>query len=204
MALLTPIRTGETALPIVVWVVRLSTRSLTAMKKDFLDWMYCQTLRLVSDASAIEAEMGALYMCHARLYVLADKFQSSSLKNDILDSLFKLYTCNKACPPTTFVRYIYENSTSGSALRKFVIARYCWHLYPGWWDSDDACDVLVKIPEFAADATRAFAQRTRQVPSPMTQGAAKMYEPVHVQESTPFGKVEQGAESGPAEKKQKP
>jgi hypothetical protein len=56
-----------------------------------------------------------------QLYVLADYFQIHELKTDSLDTLIHAAEKQSLTIPLVYVRYIYNNTSAGSPLRKYVV-----------------------------------------------------------------------------------
>lgn len=101
----------------------------------------------------------------AKLNVLADKYDITKLKNDIIDQLYDDRNTEKKNafpPPFSVVVYIYDDTSERSAFRKLMIAWLTWHLNTDLFDSPNTKALLLENGEFAADLAIALGQRVGQ------------------------------------------
>ena len=112
-----------------------------------ISWLYTKKFELtvpVSDETSEEC-----YMQLAKLNTLADKYDIYLLKNQIVDELFGLEKGpNKTRPPQIpIVKYVYNNTTTGSAFRKLMVAWHAFRIDFTWYDKETTRNVLAVIPQ---------------------------------------------------------
>lgn len=57
------------------------------------------------------------------------------------------------------VTYVYENTTEKSSFRKLMVAWYVWKIDYKWYKQASIRDIILELPEFAADLAIALALR---------------------------------------------
>ncbi len=93
----------------------------------FVSWLYTRRYEL----SAIGKD--ERYMELAKLYVLADKYNVSRLKKEIIDQLFEIHEASDCPPSLDVVTYVYENYTANSSFRKLLVRWAVWHIGSSWF-----------------------------------------------------------------------
>ena len=117
----------------------------------------------------------------ARLNALADKYDIVTLRNDVVDKFFAIFSDAKTSPSLQLVEYVYTNSSRRCALRDLLAAAYCWDFPYGWYGEAVARDCLDSIPGFAADIVLAMAQKLSGKGDPF-KGKASVYHEIVSQE----------------------
>ena len=165
-----------------------STKSMKLPEDDpattdrLIQWIYFGYYPVDSDietnsADQREESLHASLMQLSILYVVADKYGIIELKNHALGRLFDLGIQGKVDLTRNkhLIRYIYENTITGSKLRKLLVNWYVWHApyyFKSWTDKDVAGHA-----GFAADVLERFAARVRGISDPFTSGCQyKFYE----------------------------
>ena len=92
-----------------------------------MKWMYSQELTLLYDtyknfrrADVDATKVKAQFMSLAELWVLADKFAIPALQNHVILSMGRIQEVTCTYPWVT-CKYIYQNTTINSALRRHII-----------------------------------------------------------------------------------
>lgn len=92
-----------------------------------MKWMYSQVLTLLYDtyknfrrADVDATKVKARFMSLAELWVLADKFVIPALQNHVILSMGRIQEVTRTYPLVTY-KYMYQNTTIGSALRRHII-----------------------------------------------------------------------------------
>ncbi|KAL8994561.1 MAG: hypothetical protein Q9169_005503 [Polycauliona sp. 2 TL-2023] len=137
-----------------------------------VQWLYRRKLETLSET---KADTGHEHWDRLfRLYLLADKYCITQLKNHVMDLLFKAYTKrttaksrSKRYGPPSFdlVALVYENSIQGSQLRRFITTYYSRHIDLSWYKIEQM-DMLEGVPAFGAELVLAFALKGMDEPSP--------------------------------------
>ncbi|KAI9053510.1 hypothetical protein LZ554_002465 [Drepanopeziza brunnea f. sp. 'monogermtubi'] len=91
----------------------------------FTQWIYSQKLNIAQTRPGSVDEDNEALTCGedtflAELYVLADKFDMAPLQNAVMDEFENIGSVTGTIPVGTF-NYIYENTSPGSALRRYVV-----------------------------------------------------------------------------------
>ncbi|KAL9627722.1 MAG: hypothetical protein Q9204_006374 [Flavoplaca sp. TL-2023a] len=137
-----------------------------------VQWLYRGKLETLS-----KVEAHTDYDCWMKLfqlYVLADKYCILPLKNAVMDLLFQTHDLRKnnkdtethKPPQENCITYVYENTASGSQLRRFLVTYYVWHIELDWFSESSTTEWLETIPAFGAELTKAFASRATGASSP--------------------------------------
>lgn len=126
--------------------------------KRFLSWLYTKKYALSACGASVLTE--ERYLQLAKLHVLADKLGVSTLKNGIIDRLFEMKKLpSTRSPQQSTITYVYANSARGSAFRKLLVDWYTWHIDFKWYNDLGSLDVLLDVPDFAAEVARALGGR---------------------------------------------
>ena len=96
-----------------------------------------------------------------RLYVLADKYDIVKVKNKICEDvqLWLVYqrslsATGKQCsarPPKSAVKFVYENTTSKTPMRRLLVDWFVWGVDLAWFNNEENRSWLLSVPEFAVD-----------------------------------------------------
>lgn len=90
----------------------------------FVEWIYTQRLELDSgDSNRVTNKI------LVQLWVLAEKLDVARLQNRVIDLLYKIYKRDAAIS-TVNLRYVYDNTKEGSALRRFFVHQCTYCLEP--------------------------------------------------------------------------
>ena len=120
-----------------------------------IKWLYSK--RLGDPATKRSWEMNYVYL--ARLDVLADKYDITGIRNEIIDAFFECQA--KKVSPLSWetVALVYDNSTSSSMLRKLLAGLFAWHIDMKSYQDISFSTWLHEQPEFAADLAIAVGKR---------------------------------------------
>ena len=141
-----------------------------------VQWLYTKCYE-VDDYDSRE-HLDARYIQLARLNALADRYDIITLRNDVVDKFFAIFSDAKAkllaTPSLQLVEYVYTNSSKRCALRDLLAAVYCWGFSYRWYGKAVARDHLDSIPAFAVDIVLAMAQKLSGKENPL-RGKASVY-----------------------------
>lgn len=145
-----------------------SERKMTLPEDDaelfnlMVEWIYHRRYDL-PPRTGDKIKNGARYMESMRLYVLADKYGVTSLKNCIVKTIFDtLRDGEVAGTNLETVAYVYQNAPQNSGIRKLLADLYACNINFDWYGREESKLELQKYPEFAIDILRSFAQHTSQ------------------------------------------
>lgn len=65
------------------------------------------------------------------------------------------------CPYLGVLDYVYENTTTNSKLRGWIVALHVWNVALDWYGREDAYAMLCTRPESSADVAVAMASRMK-------------------------------------------
>ena len=140
----------------------------------FVQWLYTKSYQLSSSERSDEH-----YLQLARLYVLADKLQVCTLKDEIIRELFQIRKSNKLQPPSmSVVTYVFENTMENSAFRRLIVAWYVWHIDMKWYNYDTTAAEIAQVPSFAAALAICLAKRIGGRSSPFDDRVELHYDSV--------------------------
>lgn len=120
-------------------------------------WLYTKDLGLPKPVTKETASQW--YWQLAKLNTLADKYEMTTLGNIIVDELFELHGKDNFPPQMDVITYVYENTTEKSSFRKLMVAWCVWRIDYKWYKKASTRDVILELPEFAADLAIALALR---------------------------------------------
>lgn len=140
-----------------------------------LQWIYFRTYEIPPFDSA-RRDARASYMKLARLYVSADKFQMTALKNEVIDRWYGIsheaWLADKEA-----VDYVYENTSATSTLRRLVVADYVWRRRANWYGSEKADLQFRERSDLATDVLIAMVQKNEEEEeNPFTLGSAHFHD----------------------------
>ena len=127
-----------------------------------VEWLYSRRYDLPL-RTGDTIQNGARYMESIRLYVLADKYGVTSLKNYIVKVIFDTLKDGQVTRPNLdTVAYAYQNTPQNSGIRKLLADLYACNINFDWYGREENKLELQKYPEFATDMLLSFAQHTSQ------------------------------------------
>ena len=127
-----------------------------------VEWLYSHHYDL-PPRTGDTIQNGARYMESMRLYVLADKYGVTSLKNYIVKIIFDTLRDGQVTGPNLdTVAYAYQNTPQNSGIRKLLADLYACNINFDWYGREENKLELQKYPEFATDMLLSFAQHTSQ------------------------------------------
>ncbi|KAL8799083.1 MAG: hypothetical protein Q9223_007688 [Gallowayella weberi] len=137
----------------------------------FVQWIYRGEVDVtpLNDPLCFESRYTQL----TALYVLADKYDIASLKNDVMRLLFATiqHPESKSRKPkhlfTVNIIYVYANTVRGSLLRKFMASYWAWHRSLAALEDESTWESLDSCSDFAFDMARALASRANGRPDPL-------------------------------------
>lgn len=144
-----------------------------------ISWLYTKKFELTVPTCYQTSD--ECYIQLAKLNTLADKYDICLLKNRIVDELFGLQKGpNNIRPPQIpTVKYVYDNTTTGSSFRKLMVAWYTFHINVNCYDKETTRALLAETPqEFTVDLVMEFGARRGHPDrsSPFTLPASVFYE----------------------------
>ena len=96
-----------------------------------------------------------------RLYALADKYDIVRVKNKICEDVQlslvyqrSLSATGKLCsaqPQKSAVKFVYENTTSKTPMRRLLVDWFVWGVDLTWFSNEENRSWLLSVPEFAVD-----------------------------------------------------
>lgn len=117
----------------------------------FVRWLYGAELRGPTDFHSMQH-----YLC---LYVLATRFRTERLKNDVMDQVRAYYRKANMTAPAYRLDYVYENTSGPNHMRRFLVNtaayRYLCEREPKL--SDSMASVMTKGGDVAVDFAEALA-----------------------------------------------
>ena len=103
----------------------------------------------------------ARFMQPTRLYVLADKYAITKLKNHIAEILFSAMKLRgSAGPDTDTVAYAYRNLPRTSGFRKLLVDFHACNIKHDWYEQASSKRFLQKNPKFMFDVLMTFVEYT--------------------------------------------
>ncbi|MCJ1451928.1 hypothetical protein MMC28_002268 [Mycoblastus sanguinarius] len=127
---------------------------------DYLiNFLYVRSFNLLP-YSPTDQEEGSI-MLAVRLFVFADKYDATKVKNAILRFLFtsppriKNY---RTPPPRCAVDHAYGHTPRNSSIRRLLVDWVVWITDAAWFEKEEHQAWLLGNPELALDLTLAFAK----------------------------------------------
>lgn len=87
--------------------------------KEFLKWLYGQPLFTGDDEPQSHYSV-------VELWILGDKIQSPGLQNAAIDAFVAHSHAKRKYPAPIIIRHLYNNSLSGSGMRRLIVDRLAW------------------------------------------------------------------------------
>ena len=157
----------------------------TEVVEDFVKWVYTgETMEMKPETFLDYDGAAVVYRRIVALYGLAEKVCCVALKKVLVDRLFALLVeINKANMPSNFplteaVREAYAVTTTGSALRKLIVATDCYLVEIDWFLKEDGAEETLNLgDEHATAVFRGFAAKSafRDDGNPFTQESAEHF-----------------------------
>ena len=172
-----------------------SEQSMTLADDDvdaferLVHWIYVRKYPLSDVKTSGGCQMG--YMQLAMLYVIAEKYGVTELKNDIIDKVFEIRLKANPPPYKPVIKYLYSNTTAGLAFRALLAAWYVTDIDLNWYmEKDDPRRTLEDVPEFAIDLAIALGQALcgKGKPSPFQGSSSISHESTKGDQSKLHGK----------------
>ncbi|KAG7005939.1 hypothetical protein G7Y79_00017g043210 [Physcia stellaris] len=134
-----------------------------------IQWIYFKTYPYDRKAAreGHQDAQSALWQL-AYLYVAADKYGIIALKNDIMHLLYGIAGLNKTIPQDEAVQYVYNNTDSGSNLRRLMAEWHVWFVESRWLKHEIDGAFVHENSEFAADLITGMAAKLYGGTSPWT------------------------------------
>ena len=131
---------------------------------------------LVQSLYAPESRLNRRYtiMDLIHLYVLADKYDIVKVKNRICQHLLVRLDCGPlfsaggkeytGCPQKSAVKFVYENTTSKTPMRRLLVDWFVWAVDLAWFSNEENRSWLLSVPEFAVDLCSVLAKEFNKKP----------------------------------------
>lgn len=138
----------------------------------FLEWLY--TSRLTQPNDLQEADMFTWTWSYLKVYCFAEKYCLSELMNHAVSTLILTMSANSQLPDAEEMAYVYENSSSGSHLRRFMALCLQFEVLrldsTGCWENDKLCELMTSCKDLTMD----FLTLSRQCNSKALMEPSKM------------------------------
>ena len=121
----------------------------------FVKWLYGKRLSDPEPRRSWEID----YEYLAELDVLADKYDITGIRNEIIDAIFECQAKKVQPPSHETIAFVYSNSTSSSTLRRLLAGLYAWHIDMKYYLDEDFSSWVHQQPDFAADLAIAVGKR---------------------------------------------
>ena len=119
----------------------------------FVQWLYHQRYEI--PPKEVE-QKGERLMEPVKLYVLADKYDVSDLRSDIITKLFALGNMGGTYPDLGTMAYAYEHVSPKSGLCRLLADWYACKVTPSWFSSDVAQKWFPQHPQVTAAVISSF------------------------------------------------
>ena len=119
----------------------------------FTQWLYNKGYEVLPRHDEAKGER---FMEPVKLYVLADKYDVTDLKNHVITKLFALGN-GECTPDSATVAYAYEHTPQNSRLRKLLADWWACRVDLPWFRSEGAQGWLKEHPEVACAVISSFA-----------------------------------------------
>lgn len=125
-----------------------------------VEWLYTQNYNMPQPTGDKDKDAGR-FREPIRLYVLADKYGITSLKNMIAKMVFHaMQEYNTVWPDMNTIAYTYQNVPSTSGMRKLLADFHACKPNPDWYNITKVRILLQSNPEFAADVMLSLFRST--------------------------------------------
>lgn len=125
--------------------------------EDFAEWLYTRDLGISPPPPH------AMYMALLKLFVLADKYHVTKLKNIITEKSFTLGKNMAKAPLLDEIAYTYAHTAQSSGMRKLLADWHTWNIDLVWFERPNVQAFLRQNADCAADFGLALAKRLRRV-----------------------------------------
>lgn len=122
----------------------------------FVQWLYHQHYEIL--ASDLSHEPGRYLTQTMQLFILADKYGVTHLKNAIIDALVRNAQSKGKPPSRSAIHQIYEFTPPSSGIRVLLADWYAWQAGRSWLQAPTLHTWLREHPDFAADMVAAMAK----------------------------------------------
>ena len=125
-----------------------------------VEWLYCHHYDLSPPTGDRYIDC-ARFMKPTRLYVLADKYAVTKLKNHIADVMFNAMKLRgSAGPDIDTVAYAYNNLPRTSGFRTLLADFHACNIKHEWYEQPTVMRFLKKNPKFAFELLMSFVKHT--------------------------------------------
>lgn len=125
-----------------------------------IQWIYFKTFSFDQKAATKKCQKAQFaFKQLASLYVAADRFGITALKNEVVNQLFMFAELESYLPDDGVVEYIYNNTTPHSKLRRLIVEWHVWWLEPKWYKTSVDGSFVRENSDFAADLIARMAAR---------------------------------------------
>ena len=125
-----------------------------------IEWLYSRPYDISPPTGDKDIDC-ARFLQPTRLYVLADKYAVTKLKNHIAEILFNTMKLrDSAGPDIDTVAYAYKNLPRTSGCRKLLADFHACNIKHEWYEQESTKRFLQKNPKFALDVLMSFVQHT--------------------------------------------
>ncbi|KAK4692921.1 hypothetical protein P7C71_g4374, partial [Lecanoromycetidae sp. Uapishka_2] len=122
----------------------------------FVQWLYHQHYEIPA------SDLGRGYLLQTmRLYILADKYQITKFKTNIVDTLVIRSKTDKTPPSFIAAHHIYANTPAKSGMRRMIADWYACMSSASWWQQDTTQEWLRKHSDLAVDLIVSWSKHKR-------------------------------------------
>ena len=123
--------------------------------EDFAEWLYARGVMFELLFSMSKANFKAAL----KLFVLADKYDVTDLKNTMTKHIFTVGKVVGNPPSLTEIAYIYAHTVQSSGIRKLFADWYAWRVDPVWFEQSMVQTFLRRHPDCATDLSVSLAKK---------------------------------------------
>ena len=125
--------------------------------EDFIEWLYRRSFDMPTSPP------DARYMEPLKLYVLADKYQVTDLKNLITEKMWAMGKDRENPPVLKEVAYAYAHTVQGSGMRKLLADWFAWRIDLTFFESPNFQSFLRQHLDCATDFSVSLAKRLKKL-----------------------------------------
>ena len=140
--------------------------------EDFAHWLYTQSFEILPEPA------DAMFMAPLKLFVLADKYHVTDLKNIITEKIFHVGKNLGKAPSLTELAYAYAHTVQSSGIRKMLADWHAWNIDLVWFERPYVQMFLRRHPDCATDFSISLAKRfksARNTNDPFQAGMPEEY-----------------------------
>ena len=123
--------------------------------EDFIEWLYRRSFDMPTSPP------DARYMEPLKLYVLADKYGVTDLKNIIIEKMWAMAKNREPEPGLKEVAYAYAHTVQSSGMRKLLVDWFSWRVDLACYENPTFQSFLRQHLDCATDFSVSLAKRLK-------------------------------------------